>query len=110
MLKLIYNQLSSLPTTIGSLINLKTLDLSFNQLNSLPVSIGNLINLQKLNLHKNILSSLPSKILNIKNIIIINEASYEINNLDIEYSILIFCRLKINIGNLPINIKEIWLS
>ena len=39
----------------------------------------------------------------------IDESSYEINNLDIECTILIFSSLKINIDNLPINIKEIWL-
>ena len=40
----------------------------------------------------------------------IDETSYEINNLDIECSIIIFSELKINIGNLPVNIKEIWLN
>ena len=59
---------------------------------------------------KNKLNSLPVEILNIKNIIYIDETSYEINNLDIECTILIFNELKNNIGNLLINIKEIWLS
>ena len=40
----------------------------------------------------------------------IDETSYEINNLDISCTILIFSELKINIRNLPINIKEIWLN
>ena len=55
---------------------------------SLPDEIGNLINIQYL---------------------VIDETSYEINNLDIECKILIFGKLNIKIMNLPINLKEIWL-
>ena len=104
------NQLSSLPATIGNLIDLQLLYLHNNQLNSLPATIGNLINLTELCLLNNQLSSLPSEILNIKKNINIDETSYEINNLDIECTILIFHRLNNNIQNLPINIKEIWLN
>ena len=99
-----------MPATIGNLINLRELYLQHNQLSSLPATIGNLINLRELCLHNNQLSSLPSEILNIKKIINIDETSYKINNLDIECTILIFGKLNNNIQNLPINIKEIWLS
>ena len=104
------NQLCSLPTTIGNLINLKYLNLDNNQLCSLPTTIDNLINLQYFNLFNNKLTNVPAEILNIKNIININETSYEINNFDIDCQILIFSKLNKNIENLSINIKEIWLS
>ena len=100
----------SLPETIGNLINLKHLYLTNNELSSLPATIGNLINLETFNLFNNKLNSVPAEILNIKNNICIDETSYEINNLDNECKILIFNELNINIINLPINIKEIWLS
>jgi len=69
-----------------------------------------LINLKNLFLHENQLTSLPNEIISIINVLIINETSYEINNLDAECEILIFHSLNINISNLPINLKEIWLQ
>ena len=42
--------------------------------------------------------------------LIIDETSYEINNLNIETEMLIFSDLNIKLTNLPINLKEIWLS
>ena len=104
------NQLSSLPTEIGKLINLHTLGLSNNQLTSLPAEIGKLVNLQTLYLGNNKLSSLPAEILKIKNKILIDETSYDINNINMENEILIFSYLKIKLSNLPINTKEIWLN
>ena len=104
------NKLSSLLETIGNLINLKTLNLFNNQLSSLPETIRNLINLQYLNLDYNQLRSLLKSILKFKKFININGHSYKIDNLDIDCAILIFSELQINIGNLPINIKEIWLD
>lgn len=44
---------SSLPSQIGELKNLQTLDLKNNQLSSLPAQIGKLKNLKKLNLSNN---------------------------------------------------------
>ena len=44
------------------------------------------------------------------NLIFVNETSYLIDNLDTDCEILIFNELKSKISNLPINIKEIWLS
>ena len=54
----------------------------------------------------NKLSSIPVELLNINKIIIIDETSYEINNLNIECAILMFSKLQIDIGNLPINKKK----
>jgi len=104
------NQLSSLPAEIGNLVNLKYLYLSNNQLSSLQSEIGELVNLQYLYLHNNQLSSLPAEILKIKEKIFIDETSYEINNLSLDTEILIFTSLKIELTNLPISLKEIWLK
>jgi Leucine-rich repeat (LRR) protein len=104
------NNLSSLPAEIGKLINLQNLYLYNNSLSSLPAEIGKLVNLKKLYLNNNSLSSLPAKILKIKNIIVIDETSYDINNINMENEILIFSNLKIKLSNLPINTKEIWLK
>jgi len=52
-LDLYNNQLSSIPTEIGNLVNLSHLDLDNNQLVSLPTEIGNLVNLSHLDLNNN---------------------------------------------------------
>ena len=84
ILNLYNNKLTSFPAEIGNLINLQKLNLYNNKLTSLPVEIGNLINLQTLWLNNNQLTSLPVELLNIKNKIIIDDTSYDINNLDID--------------------------
>ncbi len=104
------NQLMILPAEIGKLVNLQTLYLSNNQLMIMPAEIGKLVNLRTLYLYNNSLSSLPAEILKIKNKIIIDETSYDINNINMENEILIFRNLKIKLSNLPINTKEIWLN
>jgi Leucine-rich repeat (LRR) protein len=61
--KLVFNgtRLTSLPTYIGQLENLKELDLSSTRnLSSLPEEIGNLTNLQILSLHESGMSLLPA--------------------------------------------------
>ena len=45
--------LTSLPESLGNLVNLKELDLSGNDLISLPKSLGNFVNLQWLNIENN---------------------------------------------------------
>jgi Leucine-rich repeat (LRR) protein len=67
-LRLHNNQFSSLPDSIGNLINLQRLFLQINKLESLPDSIGNLINLKCLWLSNNKLSSLPDSIGNLINL------------------------------------------
>ena len=102
--------LSSIPAEIGNLVNLKKLTLYKNKLSRLPAEIGNLVNLQQLYLYYNKLTSLPIEILNIKKSLIIDETSYEINNLSLDTEILIFSNLSIELTNLPITLKEIWLK
>ena len=57
-LNLNYNQLTSLPESIGNLSNLEYLDLFYNQITSLPESIGDLSSLLYLMLSSNKLTSL----------------------------------------------------
>jgi leucine-rich repeat protein SHOC2 len=63
-----YNQLTSLPESIGDLANLTILHVSHNRLTSLPNSIGNLSSLQRLYLRHNQLTNLPENIGNLFNL------------------------------------------
>jgi leucine-rich repeat protein SHOC2 len=63
-----YNQLTSLPESIGNLANLTVLHVSHNQLTSLPDRIGNLSGLQKLYLRNNQLTSLPESMGNLSSL------------------------------------------
>jgi Leucine-rich repeat (LRR) protein len=76
----------------------------------LPDSIGNLINLRELYLYNNEFLSLPTSILKIKQALIINDTSYQINNLNAETKILIFSELKNKLLNLPTSLTEIWIK
>jgi Leucine-rich repeat (LRR) protein len=109
-LNLSYNQINNLPDSIGNLINLQILSICYNQINTLPDSIANLINLQELYLHNNKITILPYEILKIKKALVIDETSYEINNLNVETEILIFSDLKTELTNLPVGLKEIWIN
>ncbi len=102
------NQLTILPESIGNLVNLKELNLSYNQLTILPESIGRLVNLRYLNLHNNLLTILPASILNIKYSLVINVSAYEINNLQANTEFLIVSWLDKELTNLPTGLKEIW--
>jgi CCR4-NOT transcription complex subunit 6 len=59
------NKLSYLPTEIGKLRNIKTLDLSINELRELPPQIGMLVNLKELLLFDNQLETLPFEVGNL---------------------------------------------
>jgi Leucine-rich repeat (LRR) protein len=109
-LDLSINKFSSLPDSIGNLINLQELHLSDNKLSTLPDSIGNLINLYILYLSHNQLESLPTSILKIKKVLQIDPTSYQINNLSIETEILIFSNLENKLINLPTSLTEIWIK
>jgi hypothetical protein len=61
-------------------------------------------------LSNNQLTSLPVELLNIKNKIIIDDTSYDINNLDIDCKILLFFSLKGPLENLPSSLTHIWLK
>ena len=87
----------SLPSEIGNLTNLTSLDLSFNNLTSLPSEIGNLTNLTSLDFSFNNLTSLPSEIGNLTNLLSIDLSN---NNLTL---------LPPEIGNLA-NLTSIYLS
>ena len=56
------NQITNIPKSIWSLINLKELYLSYNQITSISESIGSLINLQDLYLCNNQITSIPESI------------------------------------------------
>jgi Leucine-rich repeat (LRR) protein len=90
-------------------MNLKELCLSSNQLTSLPVEIGNLLNLEELNLVYNKLTILPVEIQNILNNLIIDDTSYQINNISYDTEILIFMNLNNNLENLPLTLKTLYL-
>ena len=62
VLRLGFNELTSIPPEIGLLTNIQELRLGFNELTSIPPEIGLLTNLQKLILNDNKLTSLPSEI------------------------------------------------
>ena len=95
-LNLSYLNLTSIPSSLGNLRNLRELNLSGN-LASLPKEIGNLKNLKVLNLTNNSLGSLPSSIGNLTNL---EELHSSMNKLT---------SLPSWIGNLT-NLKELYLT
>lgn len=56
------NQLTSIPSAIGTLILLQTLDVSLNQIESIDEAIGKCIRLRRINISKNRLETLPAEI------------------------------------------------
>ncbi|MEH1793142.1 leucine-rich repeat domain-containing protein [Nostoc sp.] len=73
--------LTTLPSEIGQLTNLRSLHLSRNQLSSLPSEFGQLTNLQSLNLGSNQLSSLPLEIVQLTNLQFLNLNDNQLSNL-----------------------------
>src|SRR3989344_2701861 len=73
--------LSSLPSKIGNLRNLRNLELGNNQLTSLPPQIRNLRNLLNLNLGSNRLTSLPPEIGNLRNLQYLTLSSNQLTSL-----------------------------
>lgn len=57
-----HNSLSTLPTDIAKLINLKVLDCSSNNLTAIPPELGMLVNLKELLFFDNTISALPNEL------------------------------------------------
>ena len=57
----------------------------------------------------NKITSLPVEILNIIKILVINETSYQINNISYDTEILIFSNLNNDLENLPLTLKTLYL-
>ena len=79
-LNLSYLNLTSIPSSLGNLRNLRELNLSGN-LASLPKEIGNLKNLKELQLLNSKLTSLPKEIGNLKNLIVLGLSYNNLSNL-----------------------------
>jgi Leucine-rich repeat (LRR) protein len=110
-LSLSANQLTELPDSISNLINLERLTINDNLLTRLPDSIGKLVNLRSLSMIDNRLTLLPESILDIKNKLIVDESSYQINNLDLECKFIILdCASDEPIDNLPSGLQKVWLA
>ncbi len=67
-LNMSFNSLTAIPAEIGNLINLQIINFSDNKISTLPVEIGNLHNLQRLDLSFNDLTVVPSEIGNLNNL------------------------------------------
>ena len=106
------NNLISLPESIGKLSNLEYLYLYNNNLTRLPESIGSLSNLKELYLYYNNLTSLPESIKTITKIenFILDESSYDINNLSMDCHTLILTDIDNNITNLPPSLRTLYLK
>ena len=94
------------------LSNLDILSLLNNNLTNLPNSIGMLSNLETLYLYYNKLISIPKSIQIFTKIesLIINESSYDINNLSMDCEILVLTEIDNNITNLPPILKTLYLK
>ena len=79
------NKLTSLPSQIGELINLKSLYLDDNQLTSLPVEIGQLKSLQYLSLYQNPMTKLPNEIGALENLQYLELESSQLMSVPPEY-------------------------
>jgi internalin A len=75
------DKLNVLPESILNLANLKSLNLSLNRLNTLPDSIGSLTNLISLNLCANPLKTLPESITQLNNLTELNLRYNQLNSL-----------------------------
>ena len=111
-LDLSYKSLTEMPESIGMLINLEVLNLSNNNLTNLPESIGILSNLQVLNLNNNKLISLSESIATLTKIedFVLDESSYDINNLSMDCHTLILTDIDNNITNLPPLLRTLYLK
>lgn len=77
-LKLVGNQIKSLPPSFSRLVSLRELRLSDNQLVALPASFGDLQKLEKLELHRNPISLLPETFGQLKHVSYIDLSSNQL--------------------------------
>ncbi len=61
-------KIKTIPVQIGSLINLKYINLGYNKIETIPESIGKLTELKNLSLGSNEISELPKEFSNLKNL------------------------------------------
>ncbi|NER88741.1 MAG: leucine-rich repeat protein [Moorea sp. SIO3A2] len=72
VLNLSFNDLTTVPESIGNLTNLTQLNLTGNKLTTVPESIGNLTNLTQFNVTGNKLTTVPESIGNLTNLTQLN--------------------------------------
>ena len=103
--------LSSLPSCIGSLSNLRELNFSGNVLLNLPESIGSLVFLQEVNLESNQLESLPLSMLSLSRLERLNLAKNKFSQFPvciISFSRLLELNLSHNkLQNIPEGIENL---
>ncbi|MBQ4819859.1 leucine-rich repeat domain-containing protein [Aquimarina sp. MMG016] len=76
-LRLSLNNISTIPISIGALVNLTYLDISGNKIKELPVTMGNLIGLTELRVGDNVLINIPNEIVKLTKLrlLLLNENS-----------------------------------
>ena len=82
VLDLYFQDLTSLPESIGMLKNLQKLELSGNQLTSLPETFGQMEKLQWLSLKGNSIKKLPESFENLKSLTELNIVYTDISSAD----------------------------
>lgn len=83
-LNISYNQLTgALPSQIGKLKNLKTLNASSNQMTGVPAEVGQLSNLEILDLSNNQLTGLPNELANLKKLKTLNLSGNQYSEQDL---------------------------
>jgi hypothetical protein len=111
LLSLSFNQLSSLPTEITHLTNLRTLNLRNAQLNRLPTEVIQLANLRSLNLGGNQLSNLPTEVTRLTNLRTLYLGGNQLSSLPVKMSqlqALEVLDLEANqFTNIPIEIRQL---
>lgn len=105
------NLITELPEKINNLTKLQTLTLNKNKLTKLPELFSNLTNLRNFYLEDNMLTNLPNSIKKIKCLPLIDDTSYQLDNLDLDCNFLIFVgtfEKCILLDNLPPSLKKVF--
>jgi len=83
-LNLVANGITSLPSTIGSMKNLRKLNLNNNQITTIAPEISNLVHLEQLFLYRSSLKSIPPDLYQLKNLKAIDLYYNQLTQLDPE--------------------------